>query len=127
MQHTHPTIRWFDNEAEWDYVQAQLNQSPHMTMPVAMDFLSMHIMDHTAHHCLPGVPSYHLASVQQALEAGFPAEVKVQASSLSHLLSVLSVCQLYDYEQHCWLRFDGELATVEQLPGPPSFAAVEQL
>lgn len=78
-----------------------------------------HIMDHTAHHVDPRIPMYNLPRQQAALEQAYPESIAVANWSFESFYKTLRTCQLYDYENHRWMRFDGTPTTERLVPFLP--------
>jgi omega-6 fatty acid desaturase (delta-12 desaturase) len=69
-------------------------------------------MEHTAHHVDTRVPLYNLADAQRAVEAAYGEEnVIVERFTFAGVARTFGACQLYDYEAHRWLSFDGRPTT----------------
>jgi len=111
QHHTHPRVRWFDDEAEWSYFQSQIGGTVHMKFPRIIEVGFANIFDHTAHHADKRTPLYHLPQSQRALELQYPDNVIVQRASLAHLRDVLKRCRLYDYRANRWMDFEGRYTT----------------
>ncbi len=108
QHHTHPRVLWYRDEAEWNFFRAQVRSSVHVEFPAWIDRMLNNIMQHTAHHVDTRIPLYHLTGAQEALESVFGAEnVVSERFSFAGMSETFRVCQLYDYEAHCWLTFDG--------------------
>ena len=105
--HTHPRVPWFQDEAEWRAARAQSRCTVHLVLPRALDVLLHHIMQHTAHHLDVTIPLYNLREAQRALEAA-GAEVVVYRWTPFGFLRHLRICKLYDFENRCWVGFDGK-------------------
>ena len=111
QHHTHPKVRWFDDQNEWSYFQSQIGGTVHMKFPRIIEVGFANIFEHTAHHADKRMPLYNLPQSQRALERQYPADVIVQQASLKHLRDVLRRCRLYDYRSHRWMDFDGRYTT----------------
>ena len=107
QHHTHPRVRWFDDEAEWSYFQSQIGGTVHVKFPRIIELAFANIFEHTAHHADKRMPLYNLPQSQSALERQYPGDVIVQRASLAHLRDVLKRCRLYDYRANRWMDFDG--------------------
>jgi omega-6 fatty acid desaturase (delta-12 desaturase) len=75
--------------------------------------VSLHnIMEHTAHHVDTRIPLYNLTAAQAGVEEAFGAEnVISERFSLAGMARTFRTCQLYDFEKHQWLSFDGRPTT----------------
>ncbi len=111
LHHTHPRVRWYDDPEEWTYYAGQVSGTVHVIFPWPIGPILHHIMEHTAHHIDPRIPLYNLPAAQRAAETAFQADVIRSPFTLANLRLVLGRCQLYDYRNHRWLRFDGVDAT----------------
>ncbi len=107
LQHTHPSIPWFDNKSEWTFYIGQIRGTTHTHLPFKINSLFHNVMDHTAHHVDPRIPLYHLPEAQQKIEKSYPRHVVQHRFTLHSLHRTLKVCQLYDYSNHCWQDFQG--------------------
>ena len=84
----------------------------HVVFPRWIELLLHNIMEHTAHHVDTRIPLYHLNDAQQAVEEAFGTErVITEQFSFSGMSRVFRECQLYDYDAHQWLTFDGRPST----------------
>lgn len=111
QQHNHPRLAWYDDREEWDFFAAHVEGTVHMQMPVLLEWTMGFIMQHTAHHVNPKVPLYRLTAAQDRLEAAYAEHIIVERWSLSVMSRNTRLCKLYDYENHCWLDFDGNPTT----------------
>ena len=111
QHHTHPHVRWFDDETEWTYFQSQIGGTVHVKFPRIIELAFANIFEHTAHHADKRMPLYNLPQSQRALERQYPGDVIVQRASLAHLRDVLKRCRLYDYRANRWMDFDGRYTT----------------
>jgi acyl-lipid omega-6 desaturase (Delta-12 desaturase) len=111
QHHTHPRVRWFDNETEWSYFQSQIAGTVHMTFPRVIELAFANIFEHTAHHADKFTPLYNLRPSQQTLEHQYPDHVILQRASLAHLRDILKRCRLYDYRAGRWMDFEGRHTT----------------
>src|SRR5262249_33749310 len=68
VQHTHPRMAWYDDEAEWSFYHVQLRSTAHVRFPWPIERLLNNIMDHPAHHLDPTIPLYNLPKSQKLLE-----------------------------------------------------------
>jgi omega-6 fatty acid desaturase (delta-12 desaturase) len=67
------------------------------------------IVEHSAHHADCRIPTVELKECQEQLEHAYP-EIIVEHFTFAYLRRILASCQLYDYENHCWLDFGGRRA-----------------
>lgn len=121
VQHTHPSVRWYDSKEKWSADQAFLTGTVHVQLwPLASRFLH-HIMEHTAHHVDMSVPYDKLQKAQAQLEQNLPAAVVVQPFTWNWFVRTTRECQLYDYEAQRWEQFNGAPAA-PTLGGPDRHA-----
>jgi omega-6 fatty acid desaturase (delta-12 desaturase) len=114
QHHTHPRVIWYSDEEEWSFFRSQVEGTVHVVFPRWIELLLHNIMEHTAHHIDTRVPLYHLANAQHAVEEAFGEErVITQQFTFAGMSRVFRVCQLYDFDAHQWLSFDG-VPTTEQ-------------
>jgi omega-6 fatty acid desaturase (delta-12 desaturase) len=111
LHHTHPQSCWYSSKKDWDFYSAMLECTIHVEPPWPLNHLFLRIMDHNAHHVDPSIAYYRLPPEQVALESAYPQSVVVEKFSFSYLRRIARTCQLYDYENHCWLDFNGKRTT----------------
>jgi omega-6 fatty acid desaturase (delta-12 desaturase) len=111
VHHTDETCRWYDNEREWRAAQPNLDATHGTHLPLRLDLLLHHALEHTAHHVNTAIPSYRLTGAQRALEKHYPAEVPLRKITLGRYVAITKQCQLYDARLHEWLTFDAVEAT----------------
>lgn len=106
--HSHPRVRWFDDERAWRAAGAQLSCTIHAELPKALDTVLHCIMQHTAHHLDVTIPLYHLRDAQRALEAASLTVIVYRWTPLTFFRH-LRICKLYDFERQRWVGFDGKI------------------
>jgi omega-6 fatty acid desaturase (delta-12 desaturase) len=112
QHHTHPRVIWYDDEQNWNFFRAQVQGSVHIIFPHWIERALHNIMEHTAHHVDTRVPLYHLTDAQSSIEAVFGEEnVISEPFSFAGMRRTFQCCQLYDYETHQWLTFEGRPTT----------------
>jgi omega-6 fatty acid desaturase (delta-12 desaturase) len=111
QHHNHPRVAWFDDREEWDFFAGQVESTVHVEMPWYLEFVTAHIMQHTAHHVDPKIPLYRLTGSQQCLEDAYPKDIVIERWTVMTLGETLARCKLYDYENHRWLTFKGKPTT----------------
>jgi omega-6 fatty acid desaturase (delta-12 desaturase) len=108
QHHTHPRVVWYRDEAEWSFFRAQVQGTVHVQFPRWVELALHNIMEHTAHHVDTRVPLYNLTAAQATLESAFGEENVITVPfSLAGMSRTFRACQLYDFEAHRWLTFDG--------------------
>ncbi|HZZ70737.1 MAG TPA: fatty acid desaturase [Pirellulales bacterium] len=123
LHHTHPRIPWFDDPQEWTFYKGQIQGTAHVLFPGPINWLVHNIMEHTAHHADPRVPLYHLGAAQESLATAFPEDVVEHKFSWRSFRYTLRVCQLYDYQAHCWTNWAGVPTSSQTLERSPELAA----
>jgi len=116
IQHTHPTMAWYDNRQEWSYYHVQLKSTTHVVLPWPIESLLNNITDHAAHHLDPTIPLYHLPESQRLLEEDCPEHAVVVHWTPAQYLETCRICKLYDFERHCWTDFAGRPTSEMGLP-----------
>lgn len=107
QHHNHLRVAWFIDRDEWDFFAGQVESTVHVVMPWYLEFVTAHIMQHTAHHVDPKIPLYRLTESQLCLESAYPKNIVVERWTFNTLGRTLAYCKLYDYENHRWLNFRG--------------------
>jgi omega-6 fatty acid desaturase (delta-12 desaturase) len=116
QHHTHPNVAWFKSREQWNYFNGQVLGTVHVKLPRPVEILFHNILEHTAHHADPKIPLYNLPECQRNLEEKFTGDVTLQDGGVFNFWTNLNVCQLYDYENHRWLKFDGTPTTKPLFP-----------
>ena len=111
MHHTHPTVPWYGDVADWNFYAGQVQSTVHIELPRPIELVLHNIMEHTAHHADPRVPLYNLEKAQKHLEDAYVADITVVPFSIRGLFRTLRTCRLFDYENHRWLDWDGTPTT----------------
>lgn len=111
QHHNHPRVAWFLDKEEWDFFAGQVESTVHVVMPWYLEFVTAHIMQHTAHHVDPKIPLYRLTKSQACLEEAYPKDIVVERWTFTTLGRTLARCKLYDYDNHRWLNFQGRPTT----------------
>ena len=70
LHHIHPGVRWYDTIDTWRSNNGSIAGTVHVHFPLLVRKLLLHIMEHGAHHYLPGVPLYNLDPLQKAVGQG---------------------------------------------------------
>jgi acyl-lipid omega-6 desaturase (Delta-12 desaturase) len=108
LHHTNPRIAWFQNRQEWQRCRAYLTSTARVIFPFGIDRLMHNIMEHNAHHVNPRVSMFDLRAAQQLLQARFPELCDYRLDWRTYMDSVRR-CKLYDYAEHAWLDFRGQV------------------
>ena len=115
VHHTHPTIPWYGDVADWSFYAGQVQSTVHVELPRAVELVLHNIMEHTAHHADPRIPLYNLEKAQEALEEAYGDNIVVIPFTLKGFFKTLRTCRLFDYENHRWLDWDGTPTTASLL------------
>ncbi len=122
LQHTHPRMAWYVDEADWSFYHVQLRSTAHVTFPWPIERLLNNIMDHPAHHLEPRLPLYQLPAAQRELEQQTHPHAVVIPWTLWDYLHTCAACKLYDFDRQCWTDFRGNPTSALGLPGLPQVA-----
>jgi omega-6 fatty acid desaturase (delta-12 desaturase) len=118
VHHTHPGIAWFSKRQEWQRYRAYLTATVHVRFPFGIDRLMHNIMEHNAHHVNPRIPMYKLRGAQRALQERFTGEYRAYQLDWRNFIDVVRRCKLYDYANHAWLDFRGQVTARVELMTP---------
>jgi omega-6 fatty acid desaturase (delta-12 desaturase) len=116
LHHTNPAIAWFKNRQEWQRNRAYLTSTARVRFPFGIDRLLHSIMEHNAHHLNPGIPMFRLRAAQRVLEDRFPDLCDYRLNWRTYMDSVRR-CKLYDFAEHAWLDFSGQVTARVALAG----------
>ena len=111
LHHTHPGIRWYDDEKMWRAEASQSESTVHVVFPGPINFFFHWIMEHNAHHERPSIPLYNLRSAQKELATKPDQEHLVMKWSPMTYYDVIRRCKLYDFEAHRWVDFAGNFTS----------------
>jgi omega-6 fatty acid desaturase (delta-12 desaturase) len=108
LNHTHPSIVWFDDMAMWRRHHPNLLDTTSVRMPFPLNKIRLYddVMAHAAHHVQTTTPVYALQDAQAALNSRFTSLVNYDFTWREYF-RILRVCKLYDFERRCWTDFDG--------------------
>jgi omega-6 fatty acid desaturase (delta-12 desaturase) len=110
LQHTNPQLRWYPNVASLAAPPEAL--SVHVGMPRWLNHMTHYAMEHPVHHLSAVVPHYHLKQAQAALAGIATPPIIAMRFTIANLRDVLRRCKLYDYDEHAWVDFSGEVTAV---------------
>ncbi|ASF46658.1 fatty acid desaturase family protein [Methylovulum psychrotolerans] len=110
LHHTHPKVNWQQQPMGAAYLSAppSLMATVHIRFPAWLSGGLHYIMEHPAHHLCPGIPYHQLQAAQRQLEVLVPDIIVVQDFSWRWYAECTRICKLYDFENRCWLGFDGQ-------------------
>ena len=106
LNHTHPSILWFDDEKIWERYRGNLMDTANVIMPVNIAPLYTKVMSHPAHHRNMKTPVYALPDAQAELDATFGKQVEYVLTPGSYR-KIYRACKLFDFKRMCWTDFDG--------------------
>jgi acyl-lipid omega-6 desaturase (Delta-12 desaturase) len=106
LNHTHPAIAWFDDEARWSHYRGNVLGTAHVKFPINVIPLYTKFHAHTAHHVRPRTPVYVLPDAQAELKSGNGNLVEY-ALTLGAYKKIYRACKLFDFENMCWTDFRG--------------------
>lgn len=109
LHHNHPDIRWYKDPEEWRRECNHVTNTCHIIFPGPLNKVFHNMMEHNAHHMSSGIPCYNLLKAQNHIEEN--DNVSVTHWDFPTHLRITRHCQLYDYENHRWLNFNGEPST----------------
>ena len=107
VQHTHEKVPWFNSPPDREGDGRQEYISVNLVFPDWLSLLMHNVYTHPAHHVCPAIPCYQLKQAQAHLDNLLAGRGVTEKFSFSWLFHTMETCQLYDYENHCWLDFDG--------------------
>jgi acyl-lipid omega-6 desaturase (Delta-12 desaturase) len=105
LHHMHPDARWYRTIEDWKGDQGAVRGTVHVRFPPLLHRILLNIMDHAAHHYLPGVPLYKLPALQSKMVD--EVDIATWTWSITAFLNVCRCCKLFDYEQATWVDFAG--------------------
>jgi omega-6 fatty acid desaturase (delta-12 desaturase) len=117
VQHTHPSIAWFQKRQEWQRYRAYLTSTANVRLPLGIDRLMHCIMEHNAHHVNPGISMFALRRAQRQVQERAPDDVLSYQLNWHSYLDSVRRCKLYDYANHAWLNWRGEVTARTARPG----------
>ena len=111
VHHTHPKIAWFSKRHEWQRHRAYLSATVRVRFPFGIDRLMHNIMEHNAHHLNPRIPMYSLRRAQALLEERFSESFQAYRMTWQSYRDCVQRCKLYDFANHAWLDFRGQVTS----------------
>jgi omega-6 fatty acid desaturase (delta-12 desaturase) len=107
QQHTHESVRWYNDPTQWEAFRVQLESTLHLSVPWYLALVFANGDVHTAHHLDTRIPMYRLRAAQRYLETIHPTRVRHVRFTFRSYLKTVRSCQLYDYDRHVWMDFKG--------------------
>ena len=106
LNHTHPSIPWFGDEASWQRHRGVQPDTASVVVPINIAPLYTKVMSHTAHHVRQSVPVYALVQAEAELKAHDHPLLEYRLG-LRQYRSIYRACKLFDFERMCWTDFSG--------------------
>lgn len=107
LQHTHPDVRWFNDEREWTFYRGAIECTVHAIHVIRGSRLHTDVMHHTAHHAMPSIPVHKLRLAQKRVTDRYPGAVTMLDYTIRDYLRIVKTCKLYDFKTHRWTDFEG--------------------
>jgi omega-6 fatty acid desaturase (delta-12 desaturase) len=111
VHHTHPKIAWFEKRREWQRRRAYLVATAHVRLPLGIDRLMHNIMEHNAHHVNPRISMFSLRAAQDLIRERFADEIQSYRLDWASYMQCVRRCKLYDFRNHTWLDFRGDVTS----------------
>lgn len=111
QQHTHESIPWFKSKEERETFGKAEKITMHVCFPRWYNLMSHNAMEHPVHHVDPRIPLYYLPEAQKTFASLVGDDLHYVNFSLKGFLQTMAKCKLYDFENHCWLDFNGKLTS----------------
>lgn len=105
LHHTHPSIPFFDERAEWNHTIGALYCTTVIYSNWLIDSLLHHIMIHTPHHVDIRIPFYRLKTALVSIKEHYGQYLHEYNMDVSTLKHIFKSCKLYDYHKHVWYDF----------------------
>jgi acyl-lipid omega-6 desaturase (Delta-12 desaturase) len=105
LHHTHPSIPFFDERAEWNHTIGALYCTTVIYSNWLIDSLLHHIMIHTPHHVDIRIPFYRLKTALVSIKENYGQYLHEYHMDMSTLKHIFKSCKLYDYHKHIWYDF----------------------
>jgi omega-6 fatty acid desaturase (delta-12 desaturase) len=122
LQHTNPQLRWYRDIGSM--ASPPESTAVHVGIPHWMNHLTHYVLEHSVHHVSAMIPHYRLKEAQSALAGVVGPRVITMRFTLANMRDVLRRCRLYDYDEHAWRDFNGELTAIPlDTSRPPARAA----
>jgi omega-6 fatty acid desaturase (delta-12 desaturase) len=110
LQHTNPQLRWYRDIGSM--ASPPESTAVHVGIPHWMNHLTHYVLEHSVHHVSAMIPHYRLKEAQAALAGIVGPQVITMPFTLANMRDVLRRCRLYDYDEHTWRDFSGELTAI---------------
>ena len=110
LQHTNPRLRWYGDVA--GVASKPESLSVQVIVPGWLNHLTHYVLEHPVHHISAMIPHYRLKRAQAALAGISEPPIIAMPYTLGNINDVLQRCRLYDYDEHVWRDFAGEVSAV---------------
>ncbi len=110
LQHTNPRLRWYRDAASVASPPEAL--SVQVRIPGWMNHMTHYVLEHPVHHISAMIPHYHLKKAQAALAGISQPPIITMQYTIGNMRDVLRRCRLYDYDEHVWVDFSGEVTAI---------------
>lgn len=107
---------YFENEAEWSYIQAAVEGSSYYKLPKLLQWITGNIGFHHVHHLSPRVPNYNLEKVHNAtvdLQKATTITIRTSFKSLQYRLWDEKNKKLISFKQ--LKRYNSKFDVMEEL------------
>lgn len=105
LNHTHPTLPFFDTRKEWSASIGQVGCSTVVRTSGLFEALSHRILVHTPHHVDTRIPFYRLQTAWDDLRPHVGDDVCEYRFRWRTVWGIFSTCQLFDFRTKTWYRF----------------------
>lgn len=110
LQHTNPQLRWYRDVGSIASPPEAL--SVHVGVPHWLNHMTHYVLEHPVHHVSAMIPHYFLKQAQVALADITAPTIIAMKFTAGNMRNVLQRCKLYDYDQHAWLDFSGQVTAI---------------
>jgi acyl-lipid omega-6 desaturase (Delta-12 desaturase) len=110
LQHTNPRLRWHRDVAS--VTSSPEATSVHVRVPGWLNHMTHYVLEHPVHHVSAKIPHYYLKKAQVVLARISEPPIIVMQFSIGNMRDVLRRCRLYDYDEHVWVDFNGNVTAV---------------
>ena len=115
VHHIQPEIRWYPRR-EWTKFRGQMEGTTILRVAPGLNFFFHWIMVHIPHHVDMRIPMYNLELATAAIEEAFPGTVHDEPLRFRDFISNTRKCQLYDFDEGCWLTYREGAARLGRQP-----------
>ena len=112
LHHTHPKLPFFDEREDWTASIGQVACSTIVRTPKVFETWTHGILVHTPHHVDTKIPFYRLQQAAKDLQPVVGDHILEYQFHWAEIRRIFRTCQLYDYRNETWYRF-------QDLPAQP--------